>query len=525
MAGKLFQYVPDGKTLVEFFWDRAPVAVIQGPVGSGTSTLCCHRIWCQANEQKPDPRGVRKTRWYVVRNTFNELKQTTLKTWKYWFVEVAQGKFGDVKMTNPPEHTLVDTLSDGTRVECEVIFLALDQEDDVKKLLSAEMTGIWFNECQFTEKAIFDAGHARAMQGRYPPKLDGGPTWKGVIADMNAPQEGHFVPYMRGDVPFPEDWDDDERREYTDIDGWNFFVQPPGLIEIIEDKRVVGYAENTRENRVKHGMKDLDFVAENMKWLEESYENLIKGKSLAYINSYVMNRVGLYMAGQPVYQGYQPDTHVAKEKIQYIPHLPLIVGLDFARNPAMVVCQFLRGQLCVLHEYGVENEAATTYAPLMRQRLMKHFPQAFMEGSAGIQFWGDPTGDSKGQGTDNTPFMIFKKHGMLVSAAPGNNNITLRTNAVQGQLNKMIDGRPGILVDNSCVTIKGGFTGGYHYAKIKGTKAHHEVPNKRVRYADYHDALQYAALGAGLGVEVMVGGKPPAPSRVKKKRYSLRSKR
>ena len=276
---KSFRFVPDGKTLTDFILDRSPVSIIQGPVGSGTSTACCHKMWMISNEQKADLQGYRKSRWVIVRNTFDQLKQTTLKTWKYWFVEKAMGTFGDVKMSNPPEHFIEWDRPDGTRVKAEFIFLSLDKEEDVAKLLSMECTGVWFNEAQFSDKAIFDAAHSRAMQGRYPPLLDGGPTWKGVIADLNAPPEGHWIPYLRGDVPLPLEWDDDQRREYEKPEDWEFFVQPPGLIELFENGRLTGYVENTREERIARDLKDVDYVAENMRWIPESYTNLIKGKS------------------------------------------------------------------------------------------------------------------------------------------------------------------------------------------------------------------------------------------------------
>ncbi|WP_065331237.1 hypothetical protein [Tritonibacter mobilis] len=517
-----FKYVPDGKVITEFFWDRSPVSIIQGPVGSGTSTACCHKMWKISLEQEPDATGVRRTRWLIVRNTYNELEETTIKTWTYWFEEKAQGLFGGIKMTKPPNHHIRWDAPDGTIVDAEFIFLALDKDEDVRKLLSLECTGIWFNEAQFTEKVIFDAAHGRAMQGRYPPKLDGGPTWKGVICDLNAPPEGHWIPYMRGDIPFPDDWDDDMRREYTPPDDWNFYLQPAGLIELIKDKKVVGYIENTRENRIIKGLNP-DGAAENTKWLTERYERLIQGKSKDYINTYVMNRIGLYKAGKAVYETFSQEAHIAKERLQPIPNLPLIVGLDFARNPAMVVIQVLRGAVRVLFEYGVVNQAATTYAPLFKTKLLQNFPEFFAPGGAGAKFWGDPSGDSKGQGTDKTPFQIFKTNGMNVIAAPGNNSISLRINAVQSALDKMVEGGPGFSLDSRCRVLKGGFLGGYHYAKIQGTNAYHEEPNKRVTFADYHDALQYACLGAGLGVQVLTGSdKPPQPQRMPKKSYSMK---
>jgi hypothetical protein len=523
-----FAYRPDGKVLLDFFVDRSPVSIIQGPVGSGTSTACCHKMWAISNEQRADNFGVKKSRWLIVRNTFDQLKQTTLKTWSYWFVEKAMRTFGDIKMSNPPEHRISWTHPEGnTTVQAEFIFLSLDNEEDVAKLLSMECTGVWFNEAQFSEKAIFDAAHSRAMQGRYPPVIDGGPTWKGIIADLNAPPEGHWIPYLRGDVPLPLEWDDDMRREYALPEDWKFFVQPPGLIEVFENGRLTGYEENNLDSRIALGLSDQDAVAENMKWIPESYTNLIKGKSKSWIDTYVMNRVGLYRKGKPVFESFVPETHISKERITYRPEWPLIVGVDFARNPAAVMCQLIRGQMYVLDEFGMENVSAGTFAPLLKQRIAKNFPEVFSKEGPGIQFWGDPTGDSMGQGTDHTPYQIFRSNGMAVVPAPGNNSISLRLAAVEGMLSKMVDGSPALLLDPMLRTLKAGMGGAYHFAKVQGQAGrHHDKPNKD-RFADFCDALQYACCGAGLGLEALnPGSSMPKPNKSKKKKkYSLRNRR
>jgi hypothetical protein len=502
---KAFRYEPDGEVLKAFFWDRSPVTIIQGPVGSGTSTACCHKMWKIAMEQKPDHYGKRRTRWLVVRNTYSDLHQTTMKTWSYWFEERAQGQMGELKKTNPPSHHIKAPMPDGTTVDAEFIFLALDQEEDVRKLLSMECTGVWFNEAQFTEKPIFNAAHSRAMQGRYPPLLDGGPTWKGVICDLNAPPEGHWIPYMRGDIPIPDEWDDDDRREFIRPDDWHFYTQPSGLLEVIKDGKVVGYEKNT--------------AAENMRWIPESYLALIKGKPKSWIDTYVMNRVGIYRQGRPVFESFRPEIHVAKEKLEFQDGWPLIVGLDFARNPAAIMCQMIRGTLYALDEFGMENVAAGTFAPLLKQRIQRRFPTAFTQG---IQFWGDPTGGSKGQATDQTPFTIFRANGMNAVAAPGNNIRTVRFEAIQAQLDKMVDGAPGMLIDGGCRVLKTGMAGGYHFAKLKGQSRYHEEPMKD-RYSDYCDALQYAALGAGLGFSALnPGGQKPKPIKPERKKFSLK---
>lgn len=540
-----FKYVPDGKVITEFFWDRSPVSIIQGPVGSGTSTACCFKMWKISLEQEPDAAGVRRTRWLIVRNTYNDLKETTIKTWRYWFEEKALGLFGELKMTNPPNHHIRWDAPDGTIVDAEFIFLALDQEEDVRKLLSLECTGIWFNEAQFTEKKVFDTAHARAMQGRYPPKLDGGPTWKGVICDLNAPPEGHWIPYMRGDVPLPDEWDDDDRREFTEVDGWKFFVQPPGLLEVIEDGRVVGYEENSIENRRARGIEGeaLVLAAENTKWLTESYLELIKGKPKSWIDTYVMNRVGIYRVGRPVFESFRTEIHVAKRNIEYQPEWPLLIGLDFARNPAAIIGQLIRGILYILDEFGMENVSAGTFAPLLKQRIMRKFPGVLTETKkidldkvrpedhakiiaaaerSNIRFYGDPTGGSKGQGTDHTPFLIFASYGMAVHPAPGNNQISLRLAAIEKQLNTMVDGHPAFLVSPDCRVFKTGMGGGYHFAKIKGQARYKDTPHKD-RYADYCDAGQYLGLGAGLGyAAINQNSSMPKPQKLQKKPYSMK---
>jgi hypothetical protein len=73
--------------------------------------------------------GPRPTRFVVLRNTQPELKTTTIKSSLNWFPEALWGKFS----WQPPFTHLVGAGD----IDCDVIFLALDNEDDVKKLYTA----------------------------------------------------------------------------------------------------------------------------------------------------------------------------------------------------------------------------------------------------------------------------------------------------------------------------------------------------------------------------------------------------
>jgi len=503
--GKFFPYATDGRVLTEFFHCRAAVSIIQGPIESGTSTACVHRIWVTSLQQRPGPDGVRRTRWAVVRNTYGELQETTMKTWKMWMEEKVGMAFGEVTGSRPPSHHIKVGHPDGrTVVDCEVIFLALDVEEDVKKLMSWEITGAWVNEGQFVEKAIIDELESRS--GRYPAKVDGGFTWRGVMIDLNAPPEGHWIPYMRGDVPLPLEWDEDKRAEFRKPEGWKFYVQPAGLVEVKDATgRVLRYEENPE--------------AENTKWRQKSYLEVVQGKTKEWIDARVLNRVGLYRAGKPVFPSFRPDFHIGS--LSYDPEFPILVGLDFARNPAGVFCQNIRGQLQVLSEFGMENVSASTFAPLVKQHMSERYPEAMVKGGPGAQFYGDPTGNSKGQGTDKTPYQIFAGQGMLV--LPQSNNIQLRLNTVDTMLNGLApNGGPKLMVHEGCLMLKTALNGGYHFKKIQGQARHHDEPHKD-HFADYADALQYASQGAGFSVEMVEQGATAAkPTKRTRKKFSLR---
>jgi hypothetical protein len=109
----------------------------------------------------------------------------------------------------------------------EVIFIALDDENDRKKLLSLELTGVWVNEAREIIKGIIDDIIGRT--GRYPSKRDGGHSWSGCIMDTNAPAETHWLPIMMGESHAPEDMSEDEREGLVMRPDWTYYVQPGAL--------------------------------------------------------------------------------------------------------------------------------------------------------------------------------------------------------------------------------------------------------------------------------------------------------
>ena len=204
------QYKPPGPVSRAFMLSDAFFRGIMGPFGSGKSTVCVMEILRRAQQQKVGTDGKKRSRWAVIRNTYPELKTTTIKTWHQW-VPPSLGRWVD---SGPPTHHIQDGALD-----LEVIFVSLDRPDDIAKLLGMELTGAWVDEAREIPKAVIDGLTGRV--GRYPSTLMGGSNWSGIIASTNPPDNDHWW-YKLAEEVHPE--------------GWAFFRQPGGLSDQAENR-------------------------------------------------------------------------------------------------------------------------------------------------------------------------------------------------------------------------------------------------------------------------------------------------
>ncbi len=309
-------------TLSRFHRSDAFMRGVRGPVGSGKSTALCWEIMRRAREQKPAPNGKRRTRWAVVRNTYRELKDTTVKTWLDWFPEADFGPFRQGDMTHRIQ---VEDL------DLEVMFRALDRPDDVKKVLSLELTGAWVNEAREVPKGIIDALGDRV--GRFPSQRDGGCTWRGLMLDTNSPDDDHWW-YRLAEEERPK--------------GWDFFSQPPGLTEV-------------------DGRWETNVEAENLVNLEKDfYETRAAGKSRDHILVYYANQYGFVKEGKPVYPEYNDGVHCSPDILAPIPGRTIYVGIDFGLTPAAVFGQkTVSGQWRWIDELVTEDMGAVRFAEIL----------------------------------------------------------------------------------------------------------------------------------------------------------------
>lgn len=473
-------YTPDGETLRRFLLDATSRLVcIQGPVGSGKSSASVMKLFTVMTGQAPGRDGKRRSRILVIRNTFAELRMTTIATWKQLLPPEQYGRFYD---TAPFRHDI--RVGD---VEADVWFLALDSEDDRKKLLSFEITAAWVNEAREVPRAIVSTLMERI--GRYPARMDGGPTRPVVILDTNAPSDDHWIPIMRGDVPPPATMGEDERRALVKPDTWSFYNQPGGLLEVLDDQgNHVRFEENP--------------AAENTKWLEPGYyANAAKGRPVDEVRISLCNQLGRVKAGRPVWPGFRRSLHVAKTDLLPVPGPPVQVGVDFGLTPAAVIGQCINGRWLILDELVADDGAgmgAVTFGPLLKRHLAERYP--------GCRFalTGDPAGDQRAQSDEQSPFMIFRAAGLPILPA-GTNDWTVRKEAVESALSRLVNGYPALLVSPRCLRLVAAMEYGYRYAKLKVSADRYSDMPVKDEHSHVADAAQYLLLGGGEGRMLLTG--------------------
>lgn len=473
-------YTPDGDTLRRFMQSPAFVRGLQGPIGSGKSVACVIEMLRLALAQEPaidvrtgERTGPRKVRSGVIRNTTPQLETTTMKTWLEWLPE---NDFGKVRWRAPFRQDIRIPEID---LEWEVWFLALDRDEDVRKLLSFEFTNIWMNEARELSRQIVSAAISRVS--RYPRMIEGGPTRPCIIMDTNAPDEEHWWAIMSGQAEAPDWMSNEDRLTLLKPDNWEFFTQPPGVLDRLSPQgELLGYELNPDRENAK--FTDQDY-----------YTRLLQGQTRGWIQNMLQNKIGRIFAGRAVYQGFLEKTHVAPEDIEVDPAHPIHIGVDFGTTPAAAFGQDIRGQVRVIDELVTRDTHAVQFA----EELLKKIREQYADRR--IILTGDPAGQNASGVDDMTPFKVFKAAGLDIQPAWTNDPV-IRIAAVETQMNTMVEGLPAYQVSPACSFIVNAKKGGYCFLKDR------EEIDKKSIFSHVSDAEQYMFLRMGYGKKLIGRG-------------------
>jgi hypothetical protein len=467
----------ESPVIYDFLKSNKFVRGLMGPVGSGKSYACAAEIMMRAVKQKPSPQdGIRYTRFVIVRNSYPELKTTTIKTWQELFPE---NTFGHMLYTPPITHHIrLPSRGDAAGIDCEVIFLALDQPKDVRKLLSLELTGAWVNEARELPKAVIDGLTHRV--GRYPTKRDGGPTWHGVWMDTNPMDDDHWWHRLAEKEPIKGKW------------GWDFFSQPGGVVEVpIED-----LPENPEANDhifASGRWWKLNNKAENVKNLPSGYySQMLGGKNLDWVRCYAEGKYTYVQEGRPVWPEYD-DHLMSADNIEYEPGIPLHIGLDFGLTPAAAIGQKLaNGRWIVLDEIVTEDMGLERFGQQLLGEINAKYPKAQ------ILVWGDPAGMQRDAIYEVTAFDYLRTLGLRAQPT-ASNNFRVRREGAAAPMQRLIAGKPGVLIHTRCKLLRKSLAGGYHFKRIAVGAGHErfkDSPNKN-EHSHIGDAFGYLMLGGG----------------------------
>jgi hypothetical protein len=436
--------------------DDSFVRLIMGPYGSGKSTWCINEIVRRTCNMPRWFQGRRRAKWAIVRNTSGELYSTTLQTWLTWF-----GELGDIRKRQKPLLTYEHTFNDGQGVvELELIFIALDREEDLRKIKSLEVTGAYINELSEVPQGALAHFKGR-VNHRYPSRSFCAESyWSGIIADTNPPDVDHWI------------YKDFELKK---LDSYRIFKQPPGL------------------KRDENGKWYQNIHCDNSNNLAlDYYTKLAEGQTEDFIKVFCLGDYGSVGFGKRVYPEFNSDLH-AVERIIAIQGDPIHLGWDFGLTPACIVIQISpRGQVRVLKEYQGEDMGIRTFAQnIVLPGLQRDFPY----NKIGISR-ADPSGVA-GDDIMEELSCIGELNSLGVLTHPANtNDLEPRIGAVRYFLNTMIDGQPGIIVSREgCPGLIKGFIKDYIYKRISvgGEERYKDVPHKNMS-SHRQDALQYIAL-------------------------------
>lgn len=465
------------KTATQFHLSNSFVRLLLGAVGCGKSVANCAEVFRRAMEQDPANDGIRYSRWAIVRNTYPELKSTTIKTWLDWFPEKV---FGKIKWDSPITHKII--VND---INLEVIFLSLDTDIDEQKLMSLELTGIYFNELQYISYRIFKL--ARKRVNRYPAKKSGAKiTWAGVIADTNPPDTDHWI-YKLFEEKKPENHE--------------IFKYMPAVIQI-QKYNTNDIVAKSLSGKIYKNNSEADFI-KNLN-STDYYLKDIPGSTDEEIKVLMQGEYGITIDGKPVYPEYNDAIHFS-ESIRYLSSYQIGLGWDFGLTPSVVITQFIQGRLLALDELtsqdmGIEQFASDIVLPYLNSE--------FRGWKNNYVSFADPAGNTPAQTNEKTCLMVLGELGIVTSSATTNYFIP-RRESVSFFLRKLINGKGAFLLSQKCKVLRRGFLGQYQYRRIKITNKEEGYKDEPLKnYVSHpHDALQYIALYYKSMYDNISGGK------------------
>jgi hypothetical protein len=437
------------ESLDGFFYSEKFISLAIGPVGSTKTTAGIMKILHHAAQMAPCKDGVRRSRCIWVRNTREQLRDTSIPDFLKWIPDGIMGTFLKT------EYKFVIRVGD---IECEVLFRGLDDQNDVRRLLSLQASFIIFDEFREIHPDIYNAAQGRV--GRYPDKMMNGVGCKTDDGRPNAHLWG-----MTNPPDVDTFWEDLISNPPENV---HITIQPSGL------------------------SPEADWT----KFLpDDYYDNLAHGKTEDWIDVYIHAKFGKSLSGQPVFKAFDRSAHVAKHEITpMFASAPLLIGVDAGLTPAAVIGQLSYDNRLVVYDSLISEDMGALR--FIQERLKPLLTNKFPGRSAMVII--DPAAFQRVQTDERTVADIYRSEGFMLKPAK-TNAVAARIAAVEKYMTRVVDGKYGLVIDpthaNSLIQA---LAGKYRY-KINTKGVKDEKPEKSHPWSDIADAFQYLCLHADGG--------------------------
>lgn len=437
-------------SLVPFFTSEQLANFVVGPVGSCKTAAGIMKIAYQAKKIAPCRDGVRRTRYAWIRNTREMLSDTSIPDFLNWFPDGVAGVY------LKSERRYLLRFDD---VECEVIFRGLDDADDVRRLLSMQLTGAIMDEFREINPQVYKGLASRI--GRYPNK---GMNGVGCRTSTNEPMKRIWG--MSNPPDYGTFWEDLLNNPPENV---HVSIQPSGVSP----------------------------EADWLQYLDEGYyDDLLElhANDQDWIDVYVHAKFGASLAGKPVFRTFSQERHVAKEALNVIPATPLLIAFDpgVACTAAVLGQATFDGRVLVhdaIHSLGMgaARFCDEKLKPLLAAKYANRTALVIM----------DPAGRQRASADENTAARVLRSKGFRVVFA-ATNALTARISAVEAFLNRTPNGNQGLLIAPHNKELIQAIGGKYRF-KVKKNGDTEDEPEKLHPISDLVDCLEYLCMHADGG--------------------------
>lgn len=443
MAEHKINFVPN-PLQKQFIESRAKADLFSSRMGEGKSTALA---WSAFFHTRHNPGA----HWVIIRDTWENLRATTQKSFFEWF---PPGIFGTYHATNK-EFTWAEGVAKGT-----VSFLGMDDPQDATKLMSRDFGGFGMDEpapaigSAGIDELIFDIAMSRLRQR--------GMNWYAAKLAENNPDETHW-----------------SYRKFVSPGLEGFRIWQPPRPENEQNLPASYYAE--------------------LRKLWAHRPDLIR--------RFVEGDFGFQAIGKAVTPQWADRIHLAHGLIP-IPRQPLIMLWDWGHNPTCIITQktplgyWLILDAMVGEGIGAEELVADAVIPLLNEK--------YKGGKHNLIHIGDPQGKQREQTSIHRSAVKMMRKMLGGSWRPGPVRLEERIEPLRAILARNMGGKGVVQVDKeNAAAVWHALRGGWHFNISRGGIVGGE-PVKDI-HSHPGDAISYGAAVLFPMGKFGVQGKKLAP--------------